>query len=65
METKTVPRTGLVQKSTKGWSPNNTTYLLLKEINPIASVFGDNLKLKCFVNQDIWWEECNLQMLQF
>lgn len=53
METKTVSRTGLVQTPTKGRSPNNTAHLLLKEVNPIASVFGDDPKIKCLVNQDL------------
>lgn len=53
METKIVPRTGLAQTPTKGWSPNNTVHLLLKEVNPIASAFGNDPKIKCFVNQDL------------
>lgn len=57
METKTVSSTGLVQTPTKGQLPHNTAHLINKDINPIASVFGGDLKTKCFDNQGLWWEE--------
>jgi len=51
METKTVLST--VQIPTKGQSPHNTAHLLNKDINPIASVFGGDLKTKHFDNHGL------------
>lgn len=58
METNTIPNTGLVQTPMKEQSPCNTAHILNKGLNLIASVSGVDLKTKCFVNQDLWWEEC-------